>query len=75
MLSVISTRSTFPPKEKFETGDVSFSAFQPNLSMDNHNEATINVSWKSNREKIINVAFGASTTACNKEQKNQLIAI
>src|SRR5581483_33216 len=37
--------------------------------------ATINVSWKSNQEKIINVAFGASITARNKNQRERLVAI
>ena len=37
--------------------------------------AKINVSQKSNQKKIINVAFGATITARNRNQRRQLVAI
>src|SRR6266498_801442 len=63
MLSVISTRSTFPPKEKSETGDVSFSAFQPNLSMDNYNEAQSQI-LSSNNQCLLKIKPGKDYHRC-----------
>ena len=37
--------------------------------------ATINVSWKSKRERVINLAFGASITALNWENRKELCKI
>src|SRR4051794_19844522 len=36
---------------------------------------TVNVSWKTTRERIINLAFGASITSCSPEDKEQLCAL
>ncbi len=55
--------STIFSMQKSETGDVSFSAFQPNLSMDNYNEAQSQI-LSSNNQCLLKIKPGKDYHRC-----------